>query len=611
LKKNESFFVEIAKFMKKGTQISLYVLLLLLLATPWFIRKYSGRKNRSFKTGNEAAALAKYGFYLQEVSSRTGIHFTHQAPRLDSVLSPIMQQVASMGASVVVADFNNDGWEDIYLTNSRKGTKNALYENMKDGTFKDVAAQMGVAKLNTAKNGVSMGAVWGDYDNDGYPDLFVYRWGKPVLFHNDHGKGFTKVSQKRADFPDWVNANTAIWFDYNNDGYLDLFLGGYYRPSIDLWHLKTTKIMPNSFEYADNGGRNYLFRNNGDGTFTEVAQKMGLKGHQWTLAAGAADLNGDGYPDLVIANDYGDDQLFINEQGNHFRNVADHAKVGSVPKSGMSVSFGDILNQGKLDIYISNISQGGVLVQGNNLWVPRDIGERKLNYANLAGSMSVELGGWSWGAQFGDLNNDGFVDLYLANGYISGKKGSSYWYDYSLVTSGNKKIIADAKNWPAFNGRSLAGYEQNKIWINNGAGRFHNAAGAVGDIFTPDSRSVAFADLWNQGVLDVIVANQNGSVRVFKNTVTKKHHWIGFQLTGMKSNRSAIGAQVVLYWNGQRQKQVITAGIGFSSENQRRVHFGIGKSKSVQKVVIYWPSGEKQVIRSPAIDQLHIIKESE
>lgn len=596
--------------MKKRTQISLYAFLILLLATPWVINKYNDWKNRSLKKGKNAAALAQHGFYLQEVSSKIGVHFIHKPPQLDPILDPIMKQMAPFGASVAIADFNSDGWLDIYLTNSCKGTENALYKNMRDGTFKNVAAEMGVAKLNTTKNGVSMGAVWGDYDNDGYPDLFVYRWGIPVLFHNNHGKGFTKVSQGKTDFPDWVNANTAIWFDYNDDGYLDLFLGGFYRPNIDLWHLETTKIMPNSFQFSNNGGRNYLFHNNGDGTFTEVAHKVGLTSHGWTLAAGAVDLNDDGYPELVVINDYGVDQLFINEHGKYFHNIGKRSGIGATSESGMSVSFGDVLNQGKLAMYISNISQPGVLVQGNDLWVPSTgKNEVELSYRNVAQTMEVMFGGWSWSAQFGDLNNDGFLDLYVANGYISGEKRSSYWYDYSLVTSGNRYIIEDTKNWPALNGRSLAGYQQNRIWLNDGAGHFYNVVDAVGDTLRLDSRAVAFADLWNRGVLDVIVANQGGPVQVFKNTVAKNHHWIQFLLIGSESNRSAIGAQVILYWNDQRQKQVVTAGIGFSSESQRRVHFGLGKSERVQKAVIYWPSGEKQVIKSPEVDNLHTIEE--
>lgn len=595
--------------MAKRTKISLFLLLALLLATPWFVNKYNEWQHGDFSGSSNSTALDRYGFQLEEVSSEIGINFVHKSPKLDPVLEPIMPIVASMGASVAVADFNNDGWIDIYLTNSRKGTKNALYENLGNGKFKNVAVEMGIAKLNMDNYGVSMGAVWGDYDNDGYPDLFVYRWGNPVLFHNDDGKGFTKVPQDMTGFPDWVNANTAIWFDYDDDGYLDLFLGGYYRANLNLWHLKTTQIMPESFEYAYNGGRNYLFHNNGDGTFTEVAGEMGLTSHQWTLAATAADLNGDGWTDLVIANDYGVDQLFINQHGDYFRNIADRTGIGAVPKSGMNVAFGDVMNQGNIDIYISNISQGGVLVQGNNLWVPHENSEESLHYVNLAGNMGVELGGWSWGARFGDLNNDGFLDLYVANGYISGRKGSSYWYDYSLVTGGNKHIIADANNWPALNGRSLGGYQQNRLWINDGAGRFHDVADAVGDTLRQDSRAVAFADLWNRGVLDIIVANQGGSVSVFKNTVAKDHNWIGFKLTGVQSNRSAVGAQVVLYWNGRQQKQVVTAGSGFSSESQRRVHFGLGTVDSVQKAVIYWPSGQKQTLQSPEINQLHKIKE--
>jgi len=594
---------------KRTVNISIFIFFLILLATPWLINEFKKKEKTKAKNSNEALALKRYGFYLKEVSSKIGINFKHETPRLDSSLSNIMPEVASMGASVSVADFNDDGWEDIYLTNSRKGTKNALYENEGNGHFKNVASKMGVAKLNTDKKGVSTGAVWGDYDNDGYPDLFVYRWGKPVLYHNDHGKGFTKVPESKTHFPKWVNANTAIWLDYNDDGNLDLFIGGYYRSDIDLWHLNTTKIMPASFEYADNGGHNYLFRNNGDGTFTNVTKKMGLNSTRWTLAAGAADLNGSGYPDLMIANDYAIDQLYINQHGKHFK-LDRHSKIGFAPKSGMNVAFGDVLNQGKFDIYITNISQPGVLIQGNNLWVPSSNGgEKRLNYKDLAKNMGVALGGWSYGAQFGDLNDDGFLDLYVTNGEVSDKKGTDYWYDFSKVAGGNKHVIANAKHWPAMKGRSLSGYEQNRIWLNDGAGKFHEVSNAVGGGLKLDGRSVAFADLWNNGALDIIVASRKGRVKVYKNTVAKDHNWIGFKLIGTKSNRSAIGASVELYWGDQKQKQVITGGSGFSSESQRRVYFGLGTHSKIKKVVIHWPSRQKQVLKSLKVNRLHTIKE--
>ena len=185
-----------------------------------------------------------------------------------------MPQIASMGASVAVADFDRDGWQDFYTTDSGEGGRNRLYRNLGDGTFRDVAESLGVADVNRAGTGVSMGSLWGDYDNDGYEDLFVYKWGRPELFHNDAGRGFTRVTDK-AGFPSWVNAGCATWLDFDRDGRLDLFLAGYWHDELDLWHLKTTKMMPESFEYAKNGGRKYLFRNRGDGTFEDVTAAVG------------------------------------------------------------------------------------------------------------------------------------------------------------------------------------------------------------------------------------------------------------------------------------------------------------------------------------------------
>ncbi len=184
--------------------------------------------------------------------------------------------------------------------------------NMHDGTFKDVAEEMGVADVNLAGTGVSTGAVWGDYDNDGYEDLLLIKWGKPELFHNNAGHGFTRVTEQ-AGLPPWINANTALWFDYDGDGLLDLFIGGYYSEDVDLWHLSSTKMMPDSFEYAKNGGRKYLFHNLGNGKFEEVSEKVGINSRRWALASVAADLHGTGHPDLFVANDYGVSELYVND----------------------------------------------------------------------------------------------------------------------------------------------------------------------------------------------------------------------------------------------------------------------------------------------------------
>src|SRR5215831_18519572 len=259
----------------------------------------------------------RYGFSLVESARSLGVDFVHQGPTFDHQLDHIMPQIASVGAAVAVADFDRDGWADFYVTDSADGSLNRLYRNQHDGTFKDVAGELGVADVNRAGTGVSMGAVWGDYDNDGYEDLFVYKYGRPELFHNDAGKGFTRVSD-RAGLPEWVNANTAVWLDYDRDGLLDLFLPGYWSEDIELEHLKTTEIMPESFEYAENGGRKYLFHNLGDGKFEEVSEKLGIKSRRWTLAGAAADLTGSGFPDLFLANDYGIPQLYVNNGGKQF-----------------------------------------------------------------------------------------------------------------------------------------------------------------------------------------------------------------------------------------------------------------------------------------------------
>lgn len=560
-------------------------------------------------------SIRRYGFALQEVSQESGISFTHQSPTLDPALAHIMPQVASMGASVTVVDYDKDGWPDIYVTNSGEGSQNHLYHNLHNGKFEDVAAKMGLAALNHQETGVSMGAVWGDYDNDGFPDLLVYKWGKPELFHNDGGKGFTRVTEG-AGLPAWVNANSATWLDYDGDGKLDLLICGYYPDGVNLWHLKNTRMMPDSFEYANNGGRKYLLHNLGGGHFEDVTVKMGITSHRWTLAVGTADLHGTGYPDIVLANDYGVPELYANDHGRGFRDAAHEANLGYQPKSGMNVSFGDISNSGRFAVYITNISAAGNLVQGNNLWVPSGPpSPNALHYDNLASVDGVEMGGWSFGAQFADLNNDGNLDLFLTNGYISASHEKSYWYDYGKIAGANSAIIADAKNWPPMADMSLSGYEQKRVWLGDGYGKFTDVAGAVGVTDTADGRSVAVADLWNTGALDVLVAHQRGPLLVYKNTVAPNAHWIEFALEGTRANRDALGTQVRLFWKnsaGQElsQLQEVAAASGFCAQNDRRLHFGLGQNPKIERAIIRWPGGGlAQTIIAPVLDKLNVIKQ--
>jgi hypothetical protein len=309
-------------------------------------------------------------------------------------------------------------------------------------------------------------------------------------------------------------------------------------------------------------------------------------------------------------------ELFLNE-GGRFREAGRETGVGYAPKSGMNASVGDVLNQGRFAIYVSNISEEGVLLQGNNLWVPSAVEKGLVKYENLATAMGIALGGWSFGAQFGDLNNDGTLDLYLVNGYVSASKTESYWYDYSKIAGGHELVISDAKNWPPMGERSLAGYQPKKVWINDGAGSFLDVAQMVGATDRYDGRSVALADLQSRGVLDVVVANQKGPLLLYRNEVAKDRDWIGFDLAGGCrgdaakgcSNRSAIGAQVTVFWNGQQQVQEVSGGSGFCAQNDRRLHFGLGRGASVERAVVRWPSGKIEELRRPEKNRVHKLEE--
>ena len=420
--------------MHRSARLGLAVIFVALLATPAIIRRFGDHAAPAAAAGGDPGG--RYGFHLAESSRASGLEFVHEAPTLDPKLSHIMPQVASMGAAVAVADVDADGQPDLYVTNSKEGSKNRLYRNRGDGTFEDVAGQFGVADLNRLRDRRVDGRrvrrlrqrrVRGPSALSLGPARALSQRGRPPFHERDRGRRAACLGQhQHRDLARLRSRRPPR-----------LFLGGYYPERFNLWKLADTKIMPESFEYANNGGRKYLYRNLGGGRFEEVSAKVGLSSTRWALAAVAADLRGTGFPDLFIANDYGVSELFINE-GGRFREVGREAGVGFAPKSGMNASVGDVLNQGKLAVYVSNISEEGILLQGNNLWVPTGGSGTVPKYENMARAMGVDLGGWSFGAQFGDLNNDGFLDLYLVNGYVSADRNESYWYDYSKVAGGHR-----------------------------------------------------------------------------------------------------------------------------------------------------------------------------
>jgi hypothetical protein len=529
----------------------------------------------------------------------------HHRPTFDPKIANVEPHVAAVGAAVSVADYDGDGWSDLYFTNSRFGEPNALYHNRGDGTFVEAAGSAGLAELNRPGEGVSMGSVWGDIDNDGHEDLLVYRYGYLALFRNLDGQHFQDVTEA-AGLRRWVNSNGSIWFDYDRDGLLDLYVTAYFRGDVDLWHLASTRIMHNSFEFATNGGKNLLFHNLGDGKFEDVTDRMGVGSTRWTMAAASADFNDDGWPDIYLANDYGPEELYLNDGGRRFTLTT--AGLESESKSGMSVTLGDAFNRGRLDAFVTNISERGYLFQNNNLRLNqlREGGR----FRNVAEGEIADAG-WAWGAQFGDLNNDGANELFVVNGFISANRDKNYWYSMSKIAGANARFFEDAATWPPFGDASLSGYERSRVYLNRGLAGWIDVAATVGVTDLYDGRAVALADLSNRGALDVIVANQNQPAIVYRSYPDSANHWIAFKLVGTRSNRSAIGAEVVLESGELTQRRIVDGGSGFASQNDRRVRFGLGSREWVDRVIIRWPSGTQQVVMRPPIDGFVTVTEPE
>ncbi|MBW2274523.1 MAG: CRTAC1 family protein [Deltaproteobacteria bacterium] len=551
-----------------------------------------------------------------DVAREAGITHTHHKPVLDAKLSNIMSWMASVGAAVASVDYDRDGWMDLYFTDSRKGEPNRLYRNQGDGTFRDVGPAAGVADVN-GEDGTSMDAAFADYDGDGWPDLYLVRWGHDALFRNRGDGTFEEVTTALFEGRDatpgmeWANGNAVLFLDYDLDGRLDIYVGNYFQP-VDLWHLENTLVMHESFETARNGGANFLFHQEADGRFREVAGELGVDDVGWTLAVGSADLDNDGWPDLYCADDFGPDQLYLNDRDGGFRNATE-AAIGFDTKKGMNVDFGDFNNDGWLDIFVANITTAEYLQEGGMLWHNNGpSADGQVTLTDIALEAGTYDGGWGWGAKFLDYDNDGDLDIVAANGFISAGEGS-YWYDLASWTVVGDDPT-DSRNWPDIGDRSFSGFERMRLWRNDGLDSFTERGRELGLTSTRDGRGVATLDYDNDGDLDIFIANQGQAPHLYRNDGDGLGHWLMVALeadaeaTGV--NRDALGARVTLVrGDGGRMIREREGGNGYSGQSDPRLHFGLGADESIALLEVRWPDGGVQYLENVAADQRLVIRQ--
>ncbi|MEM8931276.1 MAG: FG-GAP-like repeat-containing protein [Acidobacteriota bacterium] len=560
------------------------------------------------ETASDASTTTENQPLFRDVAEAAGLVHTHHKPILDEKLSNIMSWMASVGASVAVTDADGDGRQDLYFTSSRRGEPNRLYRNLGDGRFDEMEGT-GIADMN-GDLGASMDAIWGDVDNDGDADLYLVRWGHDGLYLNQGDGTFVDVTEKRFSQRDgspgtqWANGNAAVFVDFDLDGRLDIYVGNYFA-EVDLWNLESTRIMHDDFEVARNGGENYLYHQQEDGTFVEIAADLGINDPGWTLAVGVGDLDGDGIPDLYCADDFGPDQLYLGRPDGTFLDATE-AAIGFDTKKGMNAEFGDFNNDGWLDIYVTNITTAEYLQEGNMLW--QNLGPADgvpVRFADISLESGTYDGGWGWGAKFFDFDLDGDLDIVAANGFISAGEGS-YWYDLASWTVTGEDA-ADAANWPAIGERSFSGYETERLFRNEGT-MFTEQAAALGLSTDRDGRGIALIDYDDDGDLDVAIATQDHQPHLFHNDAVElfdRAHWLRVvpvvdPTTG--TNRDGIGTRVTVRAGGRLFVRERDGGNGYSGQSDPRLQFGLGTIDAIDSVEVRWPDGGVQYVDEVAVD---------
>ena len=501
--------------------------------------------------------------------------------------------VESMGGGCAFFDYDNDGWMDVFLVGGRtlegtpKGSGNRLYHNNRDGTFTDVTEKAGLAAP-----GWGVGVCVGDYDNDGFEDLFVTYYGQNRLFHNNGDGTFTDVTEKAGLRHAGVRFGAGCTFvDYDRDGRLDLFVANYVDVDLATAPKPNAQVATCSYQgvavYCGPRGlpipANALYRNNGDGTFTDVTETSGIGKVKtsYGLTAVAMDVDEDGWPDLLVACDSTAGLLFLNNHDGTFREEAlmDGLAVSSDGQAmaGMGIAVGDYDLDGHLDVFRTHFQQ-----QSSGLY--RGVGKGEFEDVSLAAGFGGERRFVSWGAGMVDLDNDGWPDIF----YVTGNVYPELERVYAKFPALSAPLVFRNQR----NGKFLAVGEE--------------AGPAMGARHC--SRGCAFGDFDNDGDMDVLVMNQHEAPSLIRNDAPKGNNWLKVRLEGVKSNRSAIGARVVVRYGGKMQAQEVMSQSSYCSSNDPRLHFGLGKAATAD-VEIRWPMGQTEVLRGVGANQLVTVRE--
>lgn len=540
---------------------------------------------------------------FDDITVKAGVSVAHHNRAFENQYAHIMSGYTALGASAAAADFDGDGFDDLFVTDSAIDGRNHLYRNNHNLTFTDVASKAGIASGNDANN-ASADSLWFDYDNDGRPDLFIARFGHSLLYHNLGNGRFADVT-RAAGLGEYTNAITSVAFDYDRDGDVDLFVGAYFAP-VNLFNPDTPRFFPESFETANNGGGVLLYKNNGNGTFTNSTLAAGLKTSGWTLDLGHADADNDGLDDLYVACDFGTDRFFVNKGNGTFEDATEKA-IGLDTKKGMNVEWADFDGDGLLDIYVTNITDD-YMREGNFLWKNNGT----FSFTDVSRETGTYDTGWGWGAKFFDYDNDGWLDLYVVNGWVSQSADpkDNYVLDIFKVIVDPKIDLADARNWPPMGNKTLSGFQRKSLFHNLG-GTFKDEAKRHGVDTLEDARGIAVADFDNDGRLDMFVTNSGKSPYLWRNVQPTTNHWLQIQLTGARSNRDAIGARIQARVGDRTLITFVNGGNGFASQSTHRLHFGLGQATRVDHLEVTWPSGRKQAFDNVGVDRILRLKEGE